>query len=132
MAVVVLAAMLIGAAVPALAADQAADTKALTEQVRSLQDANVVMKEDLAKTQLQLAEMAAKNRADADAARRELADLAKQMADLRQSLADERAAHEAELKKAQDEAARQRSEARRNRMWLYIVGGAALIYAASQ
>ena len=124
MAAIVFVVMLAAAAVPAWAADGAAETKALREQVKSLQDANVVMKEDLAKTQLQLAEMAAQNRAQADAAQRGLADLAKQLAEMR-------AAHEAALRQAQEEAAAARRRAKSQRMWLYVVGGVALAYAAS-
>jgi hypothetical protein len=130
-AAMVLAVML-AAAVPALAANSADEVKALREQVRSLQDANVVMKEDLAKTQLQLAEMAASNRAQADAAQRELADLAKQVAEMRQALANEQAAHEAALRKAQADAAAARRRAKDRQMWLYVVGGALLVYAATK
>ena len=124
MAAIVFVVMLALAAVPAWAADETAETKALQEQVKSLQDANVVMKEDLAKTQLQLAEMAARNRAQAEAAKHGLADLAKQLAEMR-------AAHEAALQKAEEEAAAARRRAKNQRMWLYVLGGVALAYAAS-
>jgi hypothetical protein len=132
MVAVLFVVMLAAAALPALAADQPADVKTLQERVKSLQDANVVMKEDLAKTQLQLAEMAAQNGARAEASKHDLADLAKQLADLRQQLADERAAHEAELAKAKAEAERQGARAREHQKWMYILGGVAVFIAASQ
>jgi len=136
-AAIMLAVILSAAAVPALA-DEDTGTKALKEQIKSLQDANVVMKEDLAKTQLQLHELAAQNQARAEAAKKELTDLAKQIAELRQALADEQAKHEAalqkeqaeheaELQKTQAEAARQRSRAKDRQLWLYMLGGIALI-----
>jgi len=132
--------LLVAVAIPAFAADQAADLKALKEQVKSLQDANVVMKEDLAKTQLQLAEQQAQDRAQAEAAKRQLDGLAKQIAELRQALADEKAAHEAALAKqqaeheaalakAQAEAARQRDRAKKRQTWLYIAGAIGLVAA---
>ena len=132
MAVILLVVALTAVAVPALAASLADDTTALKEQVKSLQDANVVMKEDLAKTQLQLADMAARNRAQADAAKRELADLANQVAETRKALDDERARHEAALRKAQAESAAARRRAKDRELWLYVLGGALLVYAATQ
>lgn len=145
-AVVAMAVLFVAVAFPALAAEQAADVKALKEQVKSLQDANVVMKEDLAKTQLQMSEMDAKNRELTEAYNRQLAELAKGISELRQDLADERAAHEAALrqaqadnerletekKAAQAEAARQRSRAKNRQMWLYVLGGIGLIAAATR
>ena len=138
--VLVVAALM--AAVPALAADQPADVKALTEQVKSLQNANVVVKEDLAKTQLKMADMAAQNRAQTEASNAQIADLAKQIAELRQAMADEKAAHEAAmakekaeheaaLKAAQAEAERQSSRAKQRQLWLYIAGAVGLGLALS-
>jgi len=132
--------LLVAVAVPAFAADQAADLKAVKEQVKSLQDAGVVMKEDLAKTQLQLAEQQAQDRAQAEAAKRQTDGLAKQIAELRQALADEKAAHEAALAKQQAEydaalakeqaeAARQRDRAKKRQTWLYLAGAIALVAA---
>ena len=145
-AAMLMAVALIAVAFPALAAEQATDVKALKEQVKSLQDANVVMKEDLAKTQLQMSEMEAKNRELTEAYNRQLAELAKGISELRQDLADERAAHEAALrqaqaenerletekKAAQAEAARQHSRAKNRQMLLYILGGIGFIAAATR
>jgi uncharacterized protein YjcR len=135
---VVVAVVALMAAVPALAADQPADVKALTEQVKSLQNANVVMKEDLAKTQLKMADMASQNRAQTEASNAQIADLAKQIAELRQALADEKAAHEAALakEKAEREAAlaeaeRQRHRAKQRQLWLYVAGAVGLGLALS-
>jgi len=130
-AALLLAVVLAAFGAPVLAADQPADVKALKEQVKSLQDANVVMKEDLAKTQLETAEMAAQHQAKAEADKQALGNLQKQLDEIRQSLADERAAHQAALDKAKAEAARQRSRARHRQTLLYILGGLFLLAAGS-
>lgn len=136
--VVAMAVMLVAAVLPALAAaDQASDLKALKDQVKSLQDANVVMKEDLAKTQLQMAELAQQNKSQAKESAAERDALSKQIAELRQALADEKAAHqaamekeraehEAALKAAQAEAARQHKKAKERQLWLYVAGAIGL------
>ena len=132
---IVMVAVICLAVVPAVA-QESSDVKTLKEQVKSLQSSNVVMKEDLAKTQLQVRELQVMGQTQAEAAKKDSADLSKQISELRQGLADEKAAHEAQLQKEQEaraaaeaEAARQRKRAKDRQLWLYIAGAVGLAVA---